>query len=69
MRLYAQTYYAAIELGVVNQIYFPLFEAIVIHQKKLSNKLEIADFFESFGVSQQKFIGVFKGEFLPTVTD
>lgn len=62
MKLYAQTYYTAIELGIENKIHLPLFEAIVINQQKLSNKAELAAFFESFGVPKDKFTEVFDSE-------
>ncbi len=59
MRLYARTFYAAIALGVEEQMHLPLFEAIVIHQQKLSNKQELATFFASYGVPKEKFIEKF----------
>jgi cyclophilin family peptidyl-prolyl cis-trans isomerase len=59
MRLYARTYYTAIALGVEEQMHLPLFEAIVIHQQKLSNKEELATFFASYGVPKEKFIEKF----------
>ena len=62
MRIYAQTYYTAIALGVDKNMHVPLYEAIVIHQQKLSNKDEIAAFFESYGVDKAKFIEVFDSE-------
>lgn len=62
MRIYARTYYTAIALGVDKNMHVPLYEAIVIHQQKLSNKEEIAAFFESYGVDKAKFIEVFDSE-------
>ncbi len=59
MRLYARTYYTSIALGVDEPMHLPLFEAIVIHQQKLSNKEETATFFASYGVPKDKFIETF----------
>jgi cyclophilin family peptidyl-prolyl cis-trans isomerase len=62
MRTFARTYYTAIELGVDESIHVPLYEAIVIHQQKLSNRDELASFFESYGVDRAKFIEIFDSE-------
>ena len=62
MRLYAQTYYTAIELQIEHLIHLPLFEAIVINQQKLSNKEELAHFFQSYGVSKDRFLEVFSSK-------
>lgn len=62
MRVYARTYYTAIELGVDRNIHVPLYEAIVIHQQKLSNSDEIATFFESYGIDRSKFIEIYDSE-------
>ena len=62
MRIYAQTYYAAIELGVEKQMHLPLFEAVVINQQKLSTKEELAHFFESYGIPKVEFNKVFESQ-------
>lgn len=62
MRLYARTYYAAIALKVETQIHLPLFEAIVINQQKLSNRDEIAEFFENYGIDRTKFVQAFDSD-------
>mgnify|MGYP000017611285 CR=1 FL=1 len=62
MKLYAKTYYTAIELKIQKQIHIPLFEVIVINQETLSNKEELADFFVKFGIEKTKFIRTFDSE-------
>jgi peptidyl-prolyl cis-trans isomerase A (cyclophilin A) len=62
MRVFAQTYYTAIELKIQQKIHVPLFEAIVINQVKLESKEELADFFENYGIEKQKFIKVFESQ-------
>lgn len=62
MRIYARTYYTAIELKVEKQIHLPLYETIVINQQKLSERDELATFFESFGVERSKFVEVFDSQ-------
>lgn len=62
MRLYAKTYYTAIELKIEKKIHSPLFEAIVINQQTLSNLDELAEFFASFGVDKTRFVEVFNSE-------
>jgi thiol:disulfide interchange protein DsbA len=62
MRVFAQTYYTAIELKIQEKIHVPLFEAIVINQVKLESKEELADFFEIYGIEKQKFVKVFESQ-------
>jgi len=62
MRVYARSYYAAIELKIENKIHLPMFEAVVINQQKLDNQDDFAGFFESFGVEKDKFIKIFNSE-------
>ncbi len=55
MKLYARTYYAAKELNLVSKTHTPLFEAIVVKQKTLSNEAQLADFFEPYGIDKKLF--------------
>ncbi len=59
MTLYSQAFYTAVELKVHKLTHQPLFEAIVVEQKKLSNATELASFFEFYGVSKKLFIETF----------
>ena len=59
MKVYAQAFYAARELGVLSKIHQPLFTAIVIQQQKISNEEELANFFSGFGVTKKDFSDAF----------
>ena len=56
MGLYARAFYAARELQVMDEIHFPLFTAIVVEQRKLSNENELAEFFAEQGVDKEAFV-------------
>ena len=56
MELYARAFYAARELNVEDEIHFPLFTAIVVEQRKLSNENELAEFVAEHGVDKGAFI-------------
>lgn len=62
MTLYSQAYYTAVELKVAKHTHRPLFEAIVVEQKKLSNVDELANFFEFYGVAKELFVKTFNSE-------
>lgn len=47
------------KLKVAEQIHYPLFAAILIEQKRLSNESELANFFAGYGVDKSAFIDVF----------
>jgi thiol:disulfide interchange protein DsbA len=59
MKLYARAFYAIQELNVAEKMHFPLFTAIVIEQKTLSNESELADFFATYGVDKKAFVKAF----------
>ena len=59
MKLYARAFYIANELNVSDKIHAPLFNAIVIEQKSISNEGDLADFFESYGVNRKDFTEAF----------
>ena len=51
----ARAYYAAEELGVLDKVHQPLFDAIHRERRKLSTEDELAAFFAEFGVDQAAF--------------
>ncbi|MEE8059610.1 MAG: thiol:disulfide interchange protein DsbA/DsbL [Pseudomonadales bacterium] len=55
MALYARAFYAAQALNITEKIHLPLFTAIVVDQKRLSNQSELADFFAHYGVDKKAF--------------
>lgn len=59
MKLYARAFYAAQELDVAEKIHHPLFTAIVIEQKNVSNEKDLADFFAKHGVDKTAFTRAF----------
>ena len=59
MKLYARAFYAAHEFNVAEKIHLPLFTAIVIEHKRLSNESELAVFFANYGVDKKAFTKAF----------
>jgi thiol:disulfide interchange protein DsbA len=55
--LYAQAYYAADALGVVDKIHEPLFRAIHAEKRPLGTAAALADFFAEHGVPREDFYG------------
>jgi thiol:disulfide interchange protein DsbA len=55
MRLYARTFYTAEMLKVAETMHLPLFTAILLEQKQLSNESELAGFFVKHGVDKKDF--------------
>lgn len=55
MEFYARTYYATQALGVEGRVHEPLFAAIVVEQKKLSNEAELAEFLSRYDVDESDF--------------
>lgn len=55
MKLYAQAFYAAIELGVAERIHMPLFKAIVIDQRSIRDENDMAAFFAEYGITEAAF--------------
>ncbi|MEX2500316.1 MAG: thiol:disulfide interchange protein DsbA/DsbL [Wenzhouxiangellaceae bacterium] len=60
MRLYAQAFFTARELGVLEQIHVPLFNALQAQQRQLTSPKMLAEFFTEHGVEQARFIEVFR---------
>lgn len=59
MELYARAFYAAQQLNVLGKVHWPLFSAVVVEQKKLSNVSELADFMATLGVDQDAFMSAY----------
>ena len=53
---HAQAYYAAQELGVLDKIHKPLFDAIHAKKRLLANEQQLADFFAEQGVDRDAFL-------------
>ena len=59
MELYARTFYASQQLNVLGKVHWPLFSAIVVEQKKLSNLSEVSAFVATLGVDEDAFINAY----------
>ncbi|VAW50175.1 Peptidyl-prolyl cis-trans isomerase PpiB [hydrothermal vent metagenome] len=59
MKLFAQAFYTAHVLGVLDKIHHPLFTALVIEQKTIHNKPEMANFFALHGIDEKTFTATF----------
>ena len=59
MKLFAQAFYTAQELKVMEKIHHPLFTAIVIEQKSIRNENDVANFFVQHGVDEKDFNAAF----------
>jgi thiol:disulfide interchange protein DsbA len=59
MELYARTFYASQQLNVLGKVHWPLFSAIVVEQKKLSNLSEVSAFMATLGVDEDAFINAY----------
>ncbi len=55
MNLYARAFYTAQELKVLDKTHMPLFRAIVIENKSIRDEIDLANFFEDYGVNKQLF--------------
>jgi thiol:disulfide interchange protein DsbA len=55
MKLYARAYYAAHALGVLERIHLPLFKAIAVEQRNITNEADLAEFFAGYGVTEGAF--------------
>ncbi|MDE0874463.1 MAG: peptidylprolyl isomerase [Acidimicrobiales bacterium] len=60
MKLFARAFYVAQQLDVVEKIHLPLFTAVVVVQKKLNSEMDLAIFFEKYGVDKAAFSKAFK---------
>jgi len=55
MKLYAHAFYTAQELNVLDKVHMPLFTAIVIENKSIRDEIDLAVFFENYGVEKKVF--------------
>ncbi len=55
MKLYARAFYTAQELNVLEKIHMPLFTAIVVENKSIRDEIDLAAFFENYGVEKKVF--------------
>ena len=53
-------YYVAEELAILEQTHQALFDAIHVHDRKITNKEQLAEFFAEHGVSSADFEKAFK---------
>ena len=59
MKLFAQAFYAADELNIIDKIHVPLFTSVVIEQKSIRNENDMINFFVEHGVDENTFIEAF----------
>ena len=59
MEVHAKAFYAAEVLGVLDKVHMPLFQAINVDRKRLSDEDELADLFAANGVSREDFSKAF----------
>lgn len=57
---HAEIFFAAEELGKLEELHQPLFDAIQASPKKYKNREDFVALFEKHGVSEQEFMGVFE---------
>jgi len=55
MKLFAQAFYTAQELKVIDKIHHALFTALVIEQKNIRNENDLSNFFAQHGVDEKDF--------------
>jgi thiol:disulfide interchange protein DsbA len=60
METHARAFYTAKALGVLNKLHQPLFNALNIENKQLTDEDDLADLFATFGVDKEKFHKTFK---------
>ena len=58
-KIHAAAYYVAEELGVLDKIHRPLFEAMHEQKKKLDTVDALAEFFGNFDVSRESFLAAY----------
>jgi len=63
---HARAYYTALELGVLDAVHRPLFEAIHRHRQQLNSQSQLRKLFAENGVDEDAFDKVYESE---TVTD
>ncbi len=62
MELFARAFYVAQDLNVEQKIHLPLFSAIAVEHKLISNETELANFFAKFNVDKKVFIKAYKSK-------
>ena len=60
MLYYARVFYAAEDLGILDQIHMPLYEAIHREGRQLGSDEEMAAFFAEHGVERGRFLSTFR---------
>ena len=63
---HARAYYTALELGVLDAVHRPMFEAIHKHRQQLSSQSQLRKLFAENGVDEDAFDGAYESE---SVTD
>lgn len=58
--VYAQSYYTAEALNVLEKIHVPLFQAIHVERKLMNDPESMARFFQRYGVDPMDFVKVYK---------
>lgn len=58
--VYAQSYYTAEALNIIEKIHIPLFRAIHVERKLLNDPESMARFFQRYGVDPMDFVKVYK---------
>lgn len=56
----ARAYYAAEQLGVLEKVHTPLFDAMHVKKRKLENEAELAAFFAEQGVAKEDFLKAYR---------
>ncbi len=59
MAVHAQAYYTAENLGVVDSVHGPIFDAINVQRNRLQNERQLATLFAQHGVSEDDFSTAF----------
>jgi len=60
MKLYAQAFYAAIHMGIIDRVHVQFFNAIQIEQRPLGSPRAFADFVDELGHDRDEFIRHFR---------
>ncbi|WP_237132519.1 thiol:disulfide interchange protein DsbA/DsbL [Pseudohongiella sp. O18] len=59
MKIHAQAYYTAENLGVVDTVHGPIFDAINLQRNRLQNERQLAELFAAHGVDEEAFSRAF----------
>lgn len=57
---HARAYYAAEQLGVLDKVHTPLFDALHVKKRKLADENELAEVFVEQGVSKEDFLKAYR---------